>query len=93
MNKSVDLGLIWAVPVMTGLDTPIKSPLSKREAGGVRLETSMSLFGSEKSITGLTLLVCARTTEGYGSNEFEISNYDFSSIPPAIHPCALTCYE
>ena len=40
----------------------------------------MSFVGSEKPITGLDLPVYARKTEGYGFNEFEISNSTISAV-------------
>jgi len=40
----------------------------------------MSYFCSEKPITGLDLPVYARKKEGYGFNEFEISNSTISAV-------------
>ena len=44
------------------------------------METSSSLFASNKPITGIVLLVCARETEGYGFIEFDISNSTISTV-------------
>ena len=46
----------------------------------IRSETSMSFFGSEEPITGLDLLICARTPGGYGFNEFEMSSSAISAV-------------
>ena len=50
------------------------------EVGGLRLEASSNLCGSNKPIMGLNLLVYAWTTEGYGFIEFEISNSTISKV-------------
>ena len=44
------------------------------------METSMSFVSSEKPITGLDLPIYARKKEGYGFNEFEISNSTISAV-------------
>ena len=44
------------------------------------METSSSLFGSNKTITGLIKFVDAWNTEGYGFIEFEISNSTISTV-------------
>ena len=51
--------------------------------GRIRLDTSSSLLGSNKPITGLDLLVHAWTTEGYAFIEFEIS--DSLSFADFVH--------
>ena len=40
----------------------------------------MSFFCSEKPITGLDLPIYARKKEGYGFNEFEMSNRTISTV-------------